>query len=447
MLITKKMLPRRTILRGLGVTVALPLLDAMVPALSAMSRTAAAPTKRAGFIYVPNGQAMTNWVPSEAGKHFSLPAILRPLKAVRDQVVVVSGLANLEAESRDLGTGPHTRCGSVWLNGVRPKRTEGADIRAGKTADQYAADALGGETPLRSLELARASNNNKGNCDNGYSCAYVNTFSWRTATTPLPMENDPRVVFERLFGAGTTAEQRVSRMRQDRSLLDALTDDIASLKKGLGLRDQATIGDFLDAVREVEQRIQRSESYNATSEVPIERPIGIPPSHEEFASLMYDLAALAYQADITRVVSFQLGREQSSQTYPFIGVPEADHATSHHGNDPGKILTRTKVNTYHMQLYARFLERLQATPDGDGTLLDQSLLLYGSGMGNGNVHSPHNLPLMLAGGGCGELRGGQHLAFSADSPPPMMNLCLNMLDKLNVELESLGDSTGRLAGL
>ena len=448
MMITKKSLPRRTFLRGVGATVALPLLDSMVPALSALSLTAAAPAKRAGFVYVPNGQAMVNWVPTEVGKHFTLPTILQPLAPYQDQLVVVSGLANLEAEARDLGTGPHTRCGSVWLNGVRPKRTEGPDIRAGKTLDQYSADVLGTDTPLRSLEIALETNYNVGNCDNGYSCAYVNTFSWRTPTTPLPMENNPRVVFERLFGDGATAEQRLVRMRQDRSLLDAVRTDLASLRHTLGPRDRTTVSEYLDAVREVERRIQLAEEYNTASEVPIDQPIGIPPAHTEFAELMYDLMMLAYQADITRVAAFQLGREQSEQTYPWIGVPEADHDISHHGSDPEKTLKRTKVNTYHAQLFARFLERMRATPDGDGTLLDHALVLYGSGMGDANVHSPHNLPLLLVGGGCGQLEGWQHLAFSTETPLPMMNLGLSMLEKLGVvELESVGDSTGQLAGL
>jgi len=447
MIISKKSLPRRTFLNGLGAMVALPVLDAMIPAMTAMSRTAAAPTRRIGFVYVPNGQAMVNWVPTEAGSNFTFPTILQPLTPYQDQVVVVSGLANLEAEARDLGTGPHTRCGSVWLNGARPKRTEGPDIKAGKTLDQYAADVLGTDTPLRSLEMALESNYNVGNCDNGYSCAYVNTFSWRTSTTPLPMENNPRVLFERLFGDGSTAEERVVRMRQDRSLLDAVTGDLTKLTSILGPRDKTIVSEYLDAVREVERRIQRAESYNATAEVPIEQPIGIPPTHTEFAELMYDLLALAYQADITRVASFQLGREQSAQTYPWIGVPEADHDISHHGDDPVKTLKRTKVNTYHAQLFARFLKKMRETPDGDGTLLDQVMILYGSGMGNANVHSPHNLPLLLAGGASGKLQGGRHLAFSVDTPPPMMNLGLSMLDKFGIELESIGDSTDRLPGV
>ena len=261
------------------------------------------------------------------------------------------------------------------------------------------------------------------------------------------MENNPRVVYERLFGDGATAEQRLVRRRQDRSLLDAVRTDLASLKHTLGPHDRTTVSEYLDAVREVEHRIQLAEERNTTSEVPIDQPIGIPTTHTEFAELMYDLMVLAYQGDITRVATFQLGREQSAQTYPWIGVPEADHDISHYGVDPEKILKRTKVNTYHAQLFARFLERMRATPDGDGTLLDHALLLYGSGMGNSSLHSPHNLPLLLAGGACGQLNGGQHLAFSIDTPPPMMNLGLSMLDKLGVELESIGDSTGRLAGL
>jgi len=445
MMITKMFLPRRTFLRGVGATVALPLLDAMVPASTVLARTAGAPVTRMGFIYVPNGQALVNWIPDKTGSNFELKTIHKPLEAHRSHLNIVSGLSNLEAESRGLTTGPHTRCGSVWLNGVRPKRTEGADVQAGKTIDQFAADTLGADTTLRSLEIALESNFNVGNCDNGYSCAYVNTFSWRTPTMPLPMENNPRVVFERLFGDGETPAARKAQMRKDKSLLDALGGEIAGLQKVLGPTDRQLVGEYLDAVREVERRIQRAEQRSSETPENLTAPIGVPEVHADFAELMYDLMLLAYQADITRVVSFQMAREQSSQTYPWIGVPEADHDMSHHGTDPEKTQKRTKINTYHMSNLAKFADKLKKTPDGDGTLLDRVMVMYGSGIGDGNVHSCHNLPLLVLGTGNGALQGGRHMAYAMDTPA--MNLGVTLLEKAGVPVDQVGDSTGRLAGL
>lgn len=445
MMITRMFLPRRTFLRGVGTTLALPLLDAMVPASTALAKTAGAPVTRMGFIYVPNGQALVNWIPDTAGSDFELKAIHKPLEAHRPHLNIVSGLSNLEAESRGLTTGPHTRCGSVWLNGVRPKRTEGADVQAGKTVDQYAADTLGAETTLRSLEIALESNFNVGNCDNGYSCAYVNTFSWRTPTMPLPMENNPRVVFERLFGDGETPTARKTQMRKDKSLLDAVGAEIAGLQKVLGPTDRRLVGEYLDAVREVELRIQRAEQRSASTPENLTAPIGIPDGHADFAALMYDLMVLAYQADITRVVSFQMGREQSSQSYPFIGVPEADHDSSHHGSDPEKTAKRTKINTYHVSNLAKFADKLKNTQDGNGSLLDRVMVLYGSGIGDGNVHSCHNLPLLVLGTGNGALKGNRHMQYAMDTPA--MNLGVTLLEKAGVPIEQVGDSTGRLSGL
>ena len=445
MTITKMCLPRRTFLRGAGAAVALPLLDAMVPAATALAKTAAAPVTRLGFIYVPNGQALVNWIPDKAGAGFELKPILKPLEPYRSHLTVVSGLSNLEAESRGLTTGPHTRCGSVWLNGVRPKRTEGADVQAGKTVDQFAADVLGADTTLRSLEIALESNYNVGNCDNGYSCAYVNTFSWRTPTIPLPMEQNPRVVFERLFGDGETPAARKTQMRKDKSLLDAVGQEIAGLQKVLGPTDRQMVAEYLDAVREVERRIQRAEQRSAATPANLRAPVGIPDNHPEFAELMYDLMLLAYQADITRVVSFQMAREQSAQAYPWIGVPEADHDMSHHGTDPEKTLKRTKINTYHMTNLAKFAGKLAKTQDGDGTLLDRVMVMYGSGIGDGNVHSCHNLPLLVLGTGNGQLKGDRHMPYAMDTPA--MNLGLTLLEKAGVTLDHVGDSTGRLAGL
>lgn len=445
MMIAKLSLPRRTFLRGVGASVALPLLDAMVPATTALAKSAAAPRIRMGFIYVPNGQALVNWIPEKTGADFDFKPILKPLEPYKNHVTVVSGLSNLEAESRGLTTGPHTRCGSVWLNGVRPKRTEGADVQAGKTVDQFAADVLGKDSTLRSLEIALESNFNVGNCDNGYSCAYVNTFSWRTPTVPLPMEQNPRVVFERLFGDGETVEARRRQMQRDKSLLDAVSAEIAGLQKSLGPSDKRVISEYLDAVREVEVRIQRAEQRSESTPSNLTAPVGIPEVHTEFAELMYDLMLLAYQADITRVVSFQMAREQSSQSYPWIGVPEADHDMSHHGTDPEKTMKRTKINTYHVSNLAKFVEKLKKTPDGDGSLLDHVMVLYGSGIGDGNVHSCHNLPLVVVGNGAGQLKGNRHMQYAMDTPA--MNLGLTLLAKAGVNVDKVGDSTAVLAGL
>ena len=445
MMISKVALPRRTVLRGIGAALALPLLDAMVPALSAASKTAANPVPRVGFIYLPNGQALENFIPTRAGTDFDFSPTLKPLETFRSQLTVVSGLSNLEAESRGLTTGPHTRGCATWLNGVRPRRTEGADVRAGKTIDQFAADKLGADTALRSLEICRESNFNVGNCDNGYSCAYVNTTSWRTATMPLPMENNPRVVFERLFGDGETVSERRGQMRRNRSLLDSVIQEISSLQKTLGSADRLTVSDHIETVREVEQRIQKAEESALSMPSDLTAPLGIPVAYEDHINLLFDLMALAYRSDVTRVVAFQLGREQSAQTYPWIGVPEADHDVSHHGPNLERLTQRTKINTYHASLFARFLEKMRATTDGDGSLLDHSMILYGAGMGDGSVHSCHNLPIVLAGGGCGQLEGGRHVALPIDTP--MMNLGLTLLDKVGVEVATIGDSTGRLTGL
>jgi hypothetical protein len=445
MMIHKLFLPRRTFLRGAGATLALPLLDAMVPASTALAKTAAAPVPRLGFVYLPNGQALVNWIPDKAGTDFEFKAIHKPLEPFRSHLTIVSGLSNLEAESRGVTTAPHTRCGSVWLNGVRPKRTEGADVRAGKTVDQFAADKLGEDTMLRSLEIALESNFSVGNCDNGYSCAYINTFSWRTPTTPLPMESNPRAVFERLFGDGDTVDARRAEMRRNKSIIDAVRGEIAGLERVLGPSDRLIVSEYLDAVREVERRIQRAEARTDVTRPDLVAPVGVPDTHWEFAELMYDLMLLAYQADITRVVAFQMAREQSVQTYPWIGVSEGDHDISHHGLDPIKTAGRTKVNVYHTTNFAKFAKKAAETKDGDGSLLDHMMVLYGSGIGDGNVHSCHNLPLMVLGGGNGKMKGGRHMQYALDTP--MMNLGVSLLEKVRVEVAQIGDSTGRLAGL
>ena len=442
MIIKKLALPRRTFLRGMGATLALPLLDAMVPAVSALGQTAAAPVKRLGFIYIPNGANMAKWTPATDGREFDLSPTLSPLEPVREHVIVPTGLAQRQAEAWGDGNGEHSRASGVWLNGVHPKRTEGADVRAGTTVDQLAAREIGQDTPLPSLELAIENSYVVGNCDNGYSCVYTNTISWASPTTPLPMEHNPRVVFERLFGEGGTTAERLARMQEDRSILDAVREDMHALQRSLGPDDRTRVTQYLDAVREIERRIQRTEAQAEDATLPedLSRPVGVPDSFDEHARLMFDLQALAFQADITRVFTFLIGREQTAQSYPQIGVPEPHHATSHHQLDPQKLESYAKINTYHVDLLSSFLQKLNATPDGDGSLLDHSMILYGGGISDGDQHSHIDLPLVLAGGGAGQLDGGRHIRYPTDTP--MTNLLLAMLDKVGVRTELLGDSTG-----
>ena len=443
MIMSKMSLPRRTFLRGVGATLALPLLDAMVPAGTALAQTAAKPTPRLGFIYIPNGANMAEWTPPGDSGRLELSRCLQPLANVRDHVVIPTGLDHRQAEAWGDGNGEHSRASAVWLNGIHPRRTEGADVRAGTTADQIAAATLGQETPLPSLELALENSFVVGNCDNGYSCVYTNTFSWRTPTTPLPMEHNPRVVFERLFGEGGTEEQRVARLQDDRSILDAVREDMVRLDRSLGAADRSRVTQYLEAVREIERRISRSEAQSdaALPEV-LERPVGIPESFDEHAKLMFDLQALAFQADVTRVFTFLIGREQTSQSFPAIGVPDPHHAMSHHQMDVERLEKYAMINTYQVSLLADFLEKLAATPDGDGTLLDQSMILYGGGISDGDQHSHLDLPLILAGGGAGTLKGGRHLKYEGEVP--MTNLLVSVLDKAGIPVDELGDSTGRL---
>ena len=446
MIIRKLAIPRRTFLRGAGATVALPLLDAMVPALSALSTTAAAPVRRLGFVYIPNGAVMQQWTPAEAGSGFALSPILQPLAPFKDQLTVVTGLAHGQAEPLGDGNGEHSRASATWLNGVHPKQTEGSDVQAGMTADQIAAAGLGQDTPLPSLELAIDLDGLVGNCENGYSCVYLNTVAWRSATTPLPMENNPRVVFERLFGDGGTTEQRVAEMRRDRSILDSVTDDLAALEREVGGGDRARIDQYLDSVRALERRIQLAEAQSATAELPdLDRPVGIPGTYEDHVKLMFDLLALAYQADLTRVFTFMLGRELGGRTYPHLGVPDPHHGLSHHRNDPEKLDKLARINTYHMGLFAHFLENLQSTSDGDGSLLDHSMVMYGGGLGDSNDHAHFDLPELVVGGGAGRLRGGRHLRYPKDTP--VNNLLVSMLDKAGLPAERFGDATGQIREL
>ena len=451
MFVTKTVLPRRTFLRGIGASLALPLLDAMVPAMSALAQTAARPVKRLGFIYLPNGVArnftgINYWTPVGEGASFEFSPILAPLTPYRDRLVVISGLAQHQADAFDDGAnGDHTRGTSSWLTGVHPKRTEGADVRNGVSADQFAAAELGKDTALPSLELAIDLNFLGGQCENSYSCAYMNTLAWRSETTPLPTENNPRIVFERLFGDGGSPEQRLAQARQNRSILDSVLDDLERLQQSLGRSDRTKVAEYLDSVREVERRIQGIEGRN-TSDLPdLTQPAGIPERFDEHVKLMYELQWLAYRADITRVVTFMLGRELNFRTYPEIGITEGHHGLSHHQDNPTQLAKYARLNTYQTELFGWFLEKLKSTPEGEGTLLDHSLFLYGAGLSNPNLHAHYDLPLALVGGAAGQLKGGRHVVYRQETP--MTNLLLSLLDKAGVHAETLGDSTGRLETL
>ena len=438
MIITKKAIPRRAVLRGIGATLALPLLDGMVPALSAIRNTAASGMRRFGVCYVPNGMAMEHWTPTGEGTAFEFSQILQPMAPFRDRTLVLTGL------NPGPGGGAHAGAATKFLTGVAGRMTDGSEIQAGRSIDQLLGQALGQHTQLSSLELALDGRDFAGSCDAGFSCAYTNTISWRTPTTPLPMENNPRVVFERLFGdtGSTDPAVRLARIKEDRSILDSVTDKVADLQRGIGPEDRNKISQYLDAVRDVERRIQKAEEQSARELPLVEQPAGVPPTFEEHMRLMFDLQLLAYQVDLTRVATFMVGREISGRTYNDIGIPDAHHPLSHHLDDPIKIGTMSKINTYHVVLFADFVEKMRSTPDGDGSLLDHTLLLYGAGMSNSNAHAPNNLPIMLVGGAGGELKGGRHITYPEDTP--MANLLMAIMDTLGVPMDEVGNSNGML---
>ncbi len=437
MFVSKRSVPRRTFLRGAGAALALPLLDAMVPALTAAAQTAARPQRRLGFVYIPHGVIMSQWTPAAAGANFGMTPILAPLEPYRDSLVVVSNLVRAEVNSN------HAVSAACWLTGVAPKRTDGPDFRAGTSIDQVVASQIGQDTTFPSMELATEDFTGLvGACDPGYSCAYMNTLNWQSPTTPLPMEINPRVVFERMFGGGSTAEDRLWRMRTDRSLLDFVTADLRQLSSGLGAADRGRLDDYLGHVREIERRIARAEQQaSAQPDVPA-APVGVPESYAEHVELMFDLLALAYQADLTRVFTFMMAREVSQRTYPEIGVTEPHHSISHHGNRPAAIEGHAKLNAYHVSMFAKFIERLRSTPDGDGSLLDHSLIVYGSGMSDGNGHTGSPLPHIVVGHGTGPRRGNRHVA-AADGTP-MANFLLTLGARMGLEQERFGISTGTL---
>ena len=443
MIITKMALPRRSFLRGMGATLALPFLDAMAPALSAAPGQGR--VTRLGFVYAPNGTYLPNFHPATTGKGYEMTPVLQALEPFRDDMVVLSGLSNKGAETQSEGGGVHTRVHTAWLSGTRPKKTEGADIEAGTSIDQMAAAKIGADTPLRSLQLSLDHENIVGSCENGYSCVYQHTYSWSDPTTPMPMESNPRAVFERLFGEGGSPKEQAARLERDRSVLDLAMADMARLQKRLGVRDRVMVDEYLDSVRDVEQRIQRAERQSKVSPMPIaDPPVGVPDSFDDHAKLMFDLELLAFQSDVTRVVAFQVSRELNGRPYPWIGVPEGHHAVSHHQMDPVKIAQGAKINAYHVSLFARFLDRMKNTPDGDGSLLDHTLLLYGTGMGDSDHHTPVDLPAVVVGGG-GAIAGGRHIQYPMHTP--FTNLGLTLLHKVGVERERVADSTGLLTDL
>jgi hypothetical protein len=436
--ITKQALPRRTFLRGMGVTLALPLLDSMIPAATALAQTAASPKTRFCAIYVPHGATMDKWTPATEGAGFEFTETLKPLEKFRDRLNVVSNLAHPLAGGVGSDAGAdHARSAPVFLSGASPQK---GGVHAGRTLDQVLAGHIGQDTPLPSLEVSLEEV--ALNCGSGYGCAYLNTISWRTPTVPLPMESNPQVVFERLFGDGTTAAQRLTRKQQDKSILDSITEKINRLEGRLDSGDRARLGDYLENVREVERRIQKATQQSANNPDVPTAPVGIPDSFDDHIKLMFDLQVLAYQADITRVSTMMYARDLSGTSYPGSGVRDGFHNASHHSNARARMDTFAQINRYHVQMLAYLLEKLRTTADGNGNLLDHSVLLYGSSMSNGNQHDHDPLPVLIAGGGAGQIKGNRHLVFPAHTP--MSNLMLSLLETFGVHQDSFGDSTGML---
>jgi len=446
MIVMKKAISRRTVLRGIGTAVALPLLDAMVPALTAQVKTPASPIRRLGVVYHPNGVIYQNWLPTGTGKDFTLSRTLAPLEPFRDQLIVVTGLSSHQAEALGDGGGDHSRASGTYLTGVHVRKSDSI-VENGISMDQIAAQALARQTQLSSLQLTADDNSLVGSCDVGYSCAYSSTLSWLTPTLPLMAENNPRVVFERLFGSSDSTDPhvRASRLRQDRSILDSVTARVKQLQQKLGPSDTTKLTDYLESLRDVERRIQKAEEQSDRRGPEVEQPSGIPDGFEPHVQLLYDLQVLAYQSDLTRVITFMYGREQTGRPYPQIGIPEPHHPLTHHQNDPSKMEKCTAIQLYHVALFASYVEKLRATPDGDGSLLDHMMLLFGGGISNSDRHTHGPLPTLLVGGGAGALKGGRHLVYPDDTP--LTNLQLTLLDKLGVPVEKLGDSTGQFKEL
>jgi len=428
------------VLRGIGATLALPLLDSMVPAFSAFAATPAKPINRFGVVYVPNGMIMQNYLPTTEGLAYELTPTLSALAPFRDQVQVLSGLNCIPTPGRPGGA--HAKASTRFLTDVSPPTSE-TWLDAGISMDQILAQETGKHTQLASLELAIESGETAGACDTGYACPYTNTISWKSANTPLPTQNNPRLIFERLFGDSTSTDpkERLSRMRQQQSVLDSVTQEVARLGGSLPQSDRTKLTEYLEAIRGVERRIQIAEEQGNQQVPLINHPVGIPADWETHVKLMFDLQVLAYQTDLTRVITMMLGHEHSGMTYPQIGVPDAHHPISHHQREPEKLAKVSKINAYHVKMFAYLLEKLRATPDGDGTLLDHLTLIYGAGIADSNSHAPVNIPIVLAGGGAGNLKGGRHTQFK---DMPLANLHLTLLDQLGVRIDKIGDSTGRV---
>jgi len=440
MITAKKAIPRRTVLRGLGSALALPLLDSMVPALSALQKTPAAPINRFGVMYVPNGMIMKDYLPLTEGTAYELTPTLSPLAAFREQVIVVSGLECVPTPGRPGGA--HAKASTRFLTDVSPPTSE-TWLDAGISMDQLLAQETGKHTQVASLELAIESSETAGACDTGFACPYTNTISWKSQNTPLPTQNNPRVIFERLFGdsASTDPRVRLARLHQRRSVLDSVSEEVAQLQGALPQSDRTKLTEYLEAIRDVELRIQIAEAQSDRELPLVHHPAGIPTSWEDHVTLMFDLQVLAFQCDLTRVITLMVGHEHSGMTYPQIGVPDAHHPISHHQQEPDKVAKVAKINAYHMQMFAKLLQKLQATPDGDGTLLDHVTMMYGAGMADSNSHSPIDIPLIVAGGGAGHLKGGRHIRFKN---MPLANLHLTLLDQFGVHMDRIGDSSGRV---
>jgi hypothetical protein len=439
MIIVKKALPRRTFLRGMGATVALPLLDAMIPSMTALAQTPAKAVRRLGFVYIPMGSHITSWTPpGPSGALTELSPTLSPLESMKQHITVLS---NMELKNAYPGT--HATSNAAFLSAAKAKWTESSDYYLGTTVDQIAATQMGQETQLPSLELSMDLMEVVGQCDNGYACVYQNNLSWSSPTTPLPSEAHPRVVFERLFGEGGSSADRRKALGRRASLLDWVREDIGRLQRQLGAADRTKVTEYLDTVREVERRIQKAEAQTFDSSLPdLDRPVGVPAAYEDHAKLMFDLQVLALQGDITRVITFQLARETSNRSYTEIGVSEPHHPLTHNGGDPEKLAKVAKINQFHVSLFAYFLEKLKGVTEGNGTLLDNALYLYGSGMGNPNIHNHVDLPIVVAGGAAGKVRGGRHIKY--DEAAPLANLHLTLLDAVGVRLDSFQDSTGKI---
>ena len=448
MFITRKHLSRRAMLRGAGAVVALPLLDAMVPALTALSQTAAAPARlrRLGVFYVPNGMSMGYWWPRTEGALAGLPPTLQSLEALKDNVLLLGGLADKPADLME-GGGDHARSAGTFLTATTFKLTTGADVYAATSMDQVAAQELGKQTQLTSLELGIESNAMLGTCDGGSSCAYTNTISWRNPTTPLPVERDPRAVFERLFGTSgsTDPAARAARLQRDSTIIDAVGAELKRLQQILGAGDRLKVSEYVDSVRDVERRIQTAAAQSSRELPLVDEPAGIPEDYATHAKLQMDLLALAYQTDLTRVSTFMLAKEVSGRAYPEIGVSDSHHPLSHHQDEPGKLERLHKVNEYHFQQFAHLAAKLAATPDGDGTMLDHTVLLYGTGISDSNTHFHDDLPVAVVGGKAAGIRGGRYVRHADGTP--ISNLYVSLLDRLGVAVDAFGDSTGRIETL